>query len=405
VRGILLPAGTRPEAGILLLAKGLRAFGDGFLTLLLPAYLTLRDFGPFAIGALLAASVAGSSMLALLVGLAAHRWPAREVLTAAAFVAVLTGAAFSLLADFWPLLLVSFLGTYNSSGDIGLFQPVEQAQLARMVSARQRTSLFARYSAAGAFAGSLGALAAGAPEFLGRSLGLGLPAAIQIAFVLYAFLGIVAAILYRRLPAEPVAADAPVPKPLHKSRRVVLKLAALFSLDAFGSGFIVPSLVALWLFERFGLSLTTAATIFFWMGALSGLSYFAAVPIARRIGLVNTMVFTHLPSSICLLLIPFMPSLGPVVLLFMVRSALSQMDVPARTSYVMAVVEPDERTAAASLTAVPRSIVGAVSPMLAGFLLASASFGWPLALGGGVKIIYDLLLLAMFRKVSPPEEN
>jgi MFS family permease len=161
----------------------------------------------------------------------------------------------------------------------------------------------------------------------------------------------------------------------------------------------------LWLFERFGLSLATAGVIFFWSGLLSALSYLAAVPIARRFGLINTMVFTHLPANVCLVLVPFMPSLGPAIALLLLRSALSQMDVPTRTSYVMAVVTPAERPAAASVTAVPRSLAAAVSPMLAGALLAVSGFGWPLVIGGGLKIAYDLTLLAMFRKIRPPEEG
>ena len=168
---------------------------------------------------------------------------------------------------------------------------------------------------------------------------------------------------------------------------------------------MVQSLLALWLFERFGLSLATTGAIFFWTGLLSALSYLAAVPIARRFGLVNTMVFTHLPANVCLVLVPFAPSLGPAIALLLLRSALSQMDVPTRTSYVMAVVTPAERAAAASVTAVPRSLAAAASPMLAGSLLAVSGFGWPLVIGGGLKIAYDLTLLAMFRKVRPPEEN
>ncbi|MFL5519010.1 MAG: MFS transporter, partial [Gemmatimonadales bacterium] len=190
-----------------------------------------------------------------------------------------------------------------------------------------------------------------------------------------------------------------------RSRRVVLTLAALFSVDAFAGGFVVQSLLALWLFERFGLSLATTGAIFFWTGLLSALSYLAAVPIARRFGLVNTMVFTHLPANACLVLVPFAPGLGPAIALLLLRSALSQMDVPTRTSYVMAVVTPAERAAAASVTAVPRSLAAAASPMLAGSLLAVSGFGWPLVIGGGLKIAYDLALLAMFRKVRPPEEN
>jgi predicted MFS family arabinose efflux permease len=185
----------------------------------------------------------------------------------------------------------------------------------------------------------------------------------------------------------------------------VLTLAALFSLDAFAGGLVVQSLLALWLFERFGLSLATAGAIFFWTGVLSALSYFAAAWIAERIGLINTMVFTHLPANLCLALVPFAPSLPLAIALLLVRSALSQMDVPTRTSYVMAVVAPEERPAAASVTSVPRSLAAAASPTLAGAMLAASGFGWPLVLAGGLKAVYDLLLLVMFRNVRPPEET
>jgi MFS family permease len=195
-----------------------------------------------------------------------------------------------------------------------------------------------------------------------------------------------------------------VTQPLGPSRRIVFTLAALFSLDSFGGGFFVQSLLALWLFDRFGLSLTTAASFFFWSGVLSALSYLVAVRIAGRIGLVNTMVFTHIPSSLCVMLVPFVPQLGVVLALLLVRAALSQMDVPTRTSYVMAIVTPPERAAAASMTAVPRSLASAASPVLAGWLMSVSAFAWPLLIGGGLKIIYDLLLLAMFHRIKPPEE-
>jgi predicted MFS family arabinose efflux permease len=193
--------------------------------------------------------------------------------------------------------------------------------------------------------------------------------------------------------------------PLGPSRRIVLTLAALFSLDAFGGGFVVQSMLALWLFERFELSTTAAGIIFFWAGILSALSYVVAVRIAKRIGLVNTMVFTHLPANLMLLLIPFVPQLGWVIVLLLARSALSQMDVPTRGSYVMAVVSAPERPAAASITAVPRSLAAAASPLLAGYLLGVSTFGWPLCIAGAVKIAYDVALLRMFRAVRPPEER
>jgi predicted MFS family arabinose efflux permease len=272
------------------------------------------------------------------------------------------------------------------------------------VADRDRTALFARYSLVGSLAAAIGALAAGLPEILGDVFVIGLKPALQAAFLLYGLLGLAVLLLYRRLPAAVPGATAEPAEPLRKSRRVVLTLAALFSLDSFAGGFVIQSLLAFWLFERFGLSLTAAAAIFFWTGVFSAFSYLAAVPIARRIGLVNTMVFTHLPANICLVLVPFMSSLGLAIALLLVRSALSQMDVPTRTSYVMAVVTPGERAAAASVTTVPRSLAAATSPLMAGALLSASVFGWPLVVAGGLKIVYDLVLLAMFRRVRPPEE-
>src|SRR4051794_6821557 len=338
----LLPASATPEAGLLLTTRGLRAFGDGLVSLLLPVYLVGRGFGAVEVGAIAAATLAGSSLLTLLIGLHAHRFAARGVLLGAALLMALTGAAFALVDGFWPLLLVAFVGTLNpSTGDVSLFLPLEQARLAHAAADRDRTALFARYSLVGSLAGALGALAAGLPQLLGGVLPGGLGAALEAAFLLYATLGLASFLLYRRLPPE--APDPAAAQPLRKSRRVVLTLAALFSLDSFAGGLVVQSLLALWLLERFGLSLAAAGAIFFWTGLLSALSHLAAAPIARRVGLVNTMVFTHLPANVCLVLVPLMPGLGPAVALLLVRSALSQMDVPTRTSYVMAVVTPGER--------------------------------------------------------------
>jgi predicted MFS family arabinose efflux permease len=227
----------------------------------------------------------------------------------------------------------------------------------------------------------------------------------QAMFVLYAGLGLLTVLVYRGLPKALESEVQQTRAPLQQSKKIVYALAALFSLDAFGGGFVVQSMVALWLYQRFGLSLAAAGTIFFWTGLLTAVSYLVAVRIAKRIGLVNTMVFTHLPSSLCLVLIPFMPDLNYVIALLFIRSALSQMDVPTRSSYVMAIVAPAERPAAASFTSVPRSLASAASPFVAGYLLGISSFGWPLLAAGGLKIVYDLLLLAMFRKIRPPEEE
>jgi predicted MFS family arabinose efflux permease len=223
-------------------------------------------------------------------------------------------------------------------------------------------------------------------------------------FALYALLGLLGALAYRRIPRRAPAPDQPTAA-LGPSRRIVYKLAALFSLDAFASGFVVQSLLALWLFERFGLSLAEAGVFFFWSGILAAFSFPVAAWLSRRIGLVNTMVFTHIPASIALILAAIAPTLPATLALLLVRAALSQMDVPTRSSYVMAVVTEAERAAAASLTSVPRSLAAAISPVLAGALFAAALRAWPLVICGALKIAYDLLLLIQFRHLKPPEER
>ena len=394
-----------PDVRRLLWVRALRAFGDGYVSLLLPVYLLSLGLSPFEVGVITTGTLLGSGALTLLVGLHAHRYHYRTLLLAATALMAATGLGFAAITQFWPLLVVAFVGTLNpSSGDVSVFLPIEQSVLARIVPDRARTAVFARYSLVGALVGAAGALFAGVPELLANAFAVSTPSAIRSMFVLYALIGVASALVYRKLPAG-LASEAEAPAaPLRQSKRIVYVLAALFSLDAFGGGFVVQSMVALWLFEKFHLSTAVAGTIFFWTGVFSAFSYLVAVRIANRIGLVNTMVFTHLPSSLLLLMMPFVPDLGWVIVLLLVRSALSQMDVPTRSSYVMAVVSPAERPAAASITSVPRSLASATSPLLAGYLLGLSSFGWPLAIAGAVKIVYDLLLLATCRKVRPPEE-
>src|SRR5262249_14500075 len=223
-------------------------------------------------------------------------------------------------------------------------------------------------------------------------------------FALYAVLGIILLLLYRPLsPAIEANYEAP-PAPLSQSRGLVYGMAALFGMDSFGTGFLVQSLLALWLYQSFAISVATAASILFWTSICSAISYLVAVPIAERIGLINTMVFTHLPSNLLLMLVPFAPDLATAIGLLLARSALSQMDVPTRSSYVMAVVRPEERPAAASITSVPKTFAWAAGSMISGYLLTLSAFGWPLLIGGAVKAVYDLTLLGKFQKVKPPEE-
>jgi MFS family permease len=274
--------------------------------------------------------------------------------------------------------------------------------LARSVADEERTRAFARYSLTGALSAAVGTLALPLPSIL-TGLGINQVSAFALMFYGYALLGIVNVLLYHQLPPARMGEASPHAS-LGPSRKIVFKLAGLFSLDAFAGGFVVQSLLALWLFERFNLSLSAAGVFFFWSNTLSAFSYPVAAWLARRLGLATTMVFTHIPSSVFLILAALTPNLYVALSLLLLRAALSQMDVPTRTSYVMAVVTPAERTAAASVTAVPRSLASALSPALAGVLLSSGFAGLPLIACGALKIVYDLSLLFSFRHVKPPEE-
>jgi MFS family permease len=302
--------------------------------------------------------------------------------------------------------VVAFLGTLNpSAGDVSVFLPLEQSLLAHSVSDRDRTALFVRYGLAGYLLGAAGTLLAALPDLAERWWAIAPSQAMSAMFVLYAALGLASGAIYRAIDEPPASPDSPRVEPLGASRTTIYRLAALFSIDAFGGGLVVQSILALWLFASFGVSVAGAATLFFWMNVLSAVSQLAAAPLAARIGLVNTMVFTHLPSNLCLVAAAFASSLPLVIALLLARSLLSQLDVPARNSYVMSVVTPAERAAAASLTSVPRSLASGVGPLISGWLLLSSGFGWPLLLGGVLKAVYDIALLAAFRDVRPPQER
>jgi MFS family permease len=377
--------------------------GDGFAVVILPAYLSAIGLSPAQIGFIATISLFGTALLTLLVGLIAPRHDLRNLLLFGAGLMIATGAALPNSEHLAFIATVAFIGTINpSTGDIGVLVPLEHASLAQGVADEERTQTFARYSLIGAFSMAAGALAAGLSDFLVAS-GIERITAFKLMFYLYALLGVISAALYSRLPRAHADSLRPT-APLGPSRHIVFRLAALFSLDAFAGGFTVQSLLALWLFDKFALSVSAASVFFFWAGVLSAFSYPVAARIASRIGLINTMVFTHIPSSICLILAAFSPNLTITLGLLLVRSALSQMDVPTRTSYVMAVVTPAERPTAASVTAVPRSLASSISPTFAGVLLTFPFSGLPLVFCGGLKIIYDLALLFSFRRLKPPEE-
>lgn len=386
-------------------ARALRDFGDGFVAVLLPVYLLALGFNALQVGFIATASLLGSALLTIGVGFLGPRFDHRRLLVAAASLMIATGVAFAAVHDYALLLVVAFAGTINpSAGSVSVFVPLEHAALTREVSDATRTKMFARYSLVGALAGATGALAAAVPDLL-APLGITQVGAIKMMFILYALLGLVGGLLYAQIPRHTIAADGSSASALGPSRGIVFRLAALFSLDAFAGGFVVQSLLALWLFERFDLSLSSAGVFFFWTGVLSAFSFPVAAWLSRHIGLINTMVFTHIPSSIALILAAFAPTLPVALGLLLVRAALSQMDVPTRSSYVMAVVTEAERAAAASFTSVPRSLAAAASPALAGALFAASFRVWPLVICGVLKIVYDVLLLLQFRHVKPPEEQ
>lgn len=401
----LLPPETTPDAAVLLSTRGMRAFVDGLVSVVLPSYLVLLGFDGLHVGAIVTGTLLGSAALTLLAGLQGHRVKRLLLLQVVASVMVFTGLGFTLLSSFWALLVIAVVGTLNpSAGDVSVFLPTEQALLPSTVSDRFRTALYGRYSLVGFTVAAIGALFAGVPDVIARNTALSKTASYRGVFLLYALVGVAVWFSYRRLSPSIERPAGEAGRALGESKRMVYRLAVVFSLDAFAGGFVVQSLLALWLFRKFGLSTGVAGAIFFWAGLLSGGSALVAVQLARRVGLVRTMVFTHLPSNALLVATALMPSLPLAIACLMARSALSQMDVPARTSYVMAIVHPSERAAAASITSVPRSLASAASPLAAGWMLDHSTFGWPLIIAGSLKAVYDLTLFTMFRNVRPPEE-
>jgi MFS family permease len=381
----------------------LRGFADGAVSVVLASYLTHLGFSATSIGAIATGTLVGSAALTLFVGLGAGHLDRRVILLAACGLMCATGLGFAHVTAFLPLMLVAIVGTLNpSAGDVSVFLPVEQAMLASAVPAEGRTRAFALYNVAGNLAGALGALSSGLPIAFARERGWSDVSAERSFFFLYVALGVALALVYLGLTRR---ADSPVerPRPLAKSRRVVLQLAALFSLDSFGGGFAIQAITALWLYRRFDLDVQVVGAFFFLTSLVGALSQLVSPRLAARWGLVRTMVFTHIPANALQIAAAFMPTAPLAMLLILLRSSLSQMDVPARQSLVMGLVPPEERPAAASVTNVPRSLATAGAPMIAGLLLDQSSFGWPLVCAGTIKIAYDALLFWRFRSSTPSE--
>lgn len=401
------------DIALLFAARIVRLFAYGFLSVVLVLYLAEIGLPSGQIGLLLSLTLLGDAAISLWLTTSADRLGRRRMLLLGAALMAGAGVAFVITRNPLLLLVAAIVGVISPSGnEIGPFLSIEQASLTQLVTDRQRTRVFAWYNLAGSFATALGALCAGLlAQWLQNSGWLAVDA-YRTVIVLYAGIGGMLLVLFLLLSSaievQPLAAAATGPRVLglHKSRGVVFQLSALFALDAFAGGFIVQSIMAYWFHVHFGADVELIGAIFFGANLLAGISALLAARIAARFGLINTMVFTHIPSNILLILVPFMPTLPLAIGVLLLRFSISQMDVPTRQSYTMAVVAPDERSAASGVTSIARSLGAAASPALSGLLLASTlTFSAPFIISGGLKIVYDLLLYRKFRSVKPPEEK
>ena len=383
----------------------MRSFAYGFLSVVLGLYLDAIGLDTTAIGWIFAAALAGGAVMTLGLAAVADVFGRKSMLVVGAALMALAGIVFTSTSDPILLAVAAVFGTISPSGkEVGPFLSIEQAILPQTTRGRDRTAAFSAYNLVGSLSGALGALAVALPGFFSlaplegyRLLVWGYAACALLMLALFAFLSPAIEAGNRMSPERPRIG-------VRRSQRTVAKLSALFALDAFAGGFIVQSLVAYWFFLRFKTDINALGGIFFAANLFAALSFLAAPPIARRIGLLNTMVFTHLPSNFLLLVVPFMPSLKLTIVVILARHLLSQLDVPTRQSYTMAVVEPEERAAAAGIMSVARNVGAAVSPLFAGPVLAVPSLGLPFLLAGGLKIAYDLWIFVLFRHLRPPEE-
>ena len=396
---------------ILFTTRIIRLFAYGFLSVILAFYLIVVGLDERAVGLLFSFTLAGDAGISLWLTTSADRIGRRKMLLIGALLMVMAGVAFLLTRN--PLLLTAaaIIGVISPSGnEIGPFLSIEQAALTQLVPDQRRTRTFAWYNLAGSFATATGALAGGWLATILQSKGWSALASYQIILTGYALAGGVLMVLFFNLSSAVEAAKAlnPVRRTLglHQSRGVVARLSALFAVDAFAGGLVIQSLMAYWFHARFGVDEGVLGSIFFGANILAGISALLAVRFAAKFGLINTMVYTHIPSSIFLMLVPLMPNLPLAIAVLLARFSISQMDVPTRQSYTMAVVAPDERSAAAGVTNIARSVGAALSPSLSGLLLSiPALFSAPFFLCGGLKIVYDLVLYRNFKTLKPPEEK
>ncbi len=404
----------RADIALLFATRTLRMFGYGFLAVVLVLYLDAIGLSGAEIGLLLTLTLLGDAGVSLWLTTHADRVGRRRVLLAGAGLMLVAGLAFVATPVFAILLVAATFGVISPSGnEIGPFLAVEQASLSQLVPDHRRTSLFARYQLAGSLATAAGTLAGGALSQVAIAGGAGEADAYRFVIIGYALVGVLLALAFSRVSARVEVPAATVDDArirdrlgLHESRGVVLRLSALFALDAFAGGFAIQSFIAFWFHQRFAVDPGVIGLVLAGANLLAGFSALAAGRLAARFGLVRTMVFTHLPSNVLLMAVPLMPTLPLATAALLARYSISQMDVPTRQSYTMAIVAPDERSAAAGVTGIARSLGVATAPLLAGPMFATAALAsLPFLISGGLKIVYDLLLYRSFRRLRPPEER
>jgi MFS family permease len=394
-----------------------RLFAYGFLSVVLVLYLAQVGLNEPQIGLILTLTLIGDTFISLWITTNADQIGRRKMLIAGAGLMVMAGVIFALTRDFVVLLITAILGVISPSGyEVGPFLAIEQAALSHILPDEKRTQVFAWYNLVGSFATALGSVTAGSLAQALQDSGVTPLGSYRVIVLGYAVMGLTIGLLFAQL--SPAVEVPRVPNPpgvdswfrgflgLRRSRGIVLKLSALFSMDAFAGGFVLQSIMAYWFHVRFGVQPALLGSIFFGANILAGVSALAAAWVASKIGLIRTMVFTHIPSNMLLILVPLMPNLTLAIMVLLLRFSISQMDVPTRQSYTMAVVAPEERSAAAGITGIARTTGASLSPVMTGPLLAnSALVNLPFFLSGGIKIVYDLLLFMSFKAIKPPEEK
>ncbi|MGA2317061.1 MAG: MFS transporter [Thermodesulfobacteriota bacterium] len=406
-----------PDGSFLFITRITRMFGYGFLSIVLVLYLEQVGLSQVQIGLLLTLTLIGDTIISLWITTNADRVGRRRMLIAGAILMVFAGVLFAMTRNFVFLLIAATIGVISPSGyEVGPFLSIEQAALSQIVPNERRTHIFAWYNLVGSFATALGALGGGGVVQALQNSGVTPLGSYRTIVIGYAVIGVMLGGFFTRLsPAVEVQAGGDSSHStstfrtrfgLHRSRGIVLKLSALFSIDAFAGGFVLQSILAYWFHVRFNVQPAILGGIFFGANILAGLSALSAAWVASKIGLIRTMVFTHIPSNILLILVPLMPNLPLAIAMLLMRFSISQMDVPTRQSYTMAVVAPDERSAAAGITGIARTTGASLSPVFTGPLLANAALmNLPFFLSGGLKIVYDLLLYRSFKAIKPPEEK